>query len=111
MSPADRRSLPRVADQLLARPQLDRRLSEWAPITLVHGPRGSGKTTLVAEWLESQAQAEVSAVWVSAWPAAPGTYGFDERLRAALRSAGLVPAPPAGGPRPGARSTSWTRRC
>jgi LuxR family maltose regulon positive regulatory protein len=95
MSPADRRSLPRVADQLLPRPQLDRRLSEWAPLTLVRGLRGYGKTTQVAVWLESQSQAEVSAVWVSAWPAAPGTHGFEERLRAALHGAGIVPTPSA----------------
>ena len=54
----------------------------------------------MAVWLDSQSQDEVSAVWVSARPAAPGTFGFDEHLRAALHSTGMVPAPPAGGPRP-----------
>jgi LuxR family maltose regulon positive regulatory protein len=97
MSPADRRSLPRVADQLLSRPQLDRRLSEWAPLTLVRGLRGYGKTTQVAVWLESQSPADVTAVWVSARPAADDAQAFEEHLRAALHNAGIVPGPPAGG--------------
>jgi ATP/maltotriose-dependent transcriptional regulator MalT len=60
-------------------------------LTLVRGLRGYGKTTEVAVWLESQSPEEVTAVWVAASPVTDDALSFEERLRAALRAAGIVP--------------------
>ena len=92
MSPARRTSLPRLADRLLDRPELDRRLSQWAPLTVVRGLRGYGKTTAVASWLERQSPEEVTAVWMTASAAVLGAESFESHLGESLRAAGVVVA-------------------
>lgn len=82
-------SLPRVTDQLVQRPHLNARLSEWAPLTVVRGMRGSGKTTTVASWLEHQ-QAELTVVWVTAGPSIGELQSFEDYLSGSLRRAGLL---------------------
>ena len=79
-----------VADHLLRRPRLDARLSEWAPITVVRGLQGYGKTTAVAAWLDSQTPDEVTVTWVTARPANGEIQRFEECLSQSLRNAGLV---------------------
>ena len=90
MGPANQPSLPRVADHLLRGPRLEKRLSEWAPITVVRGLHGYGKTTGVAAWLESQRSEEVTAAWVTARPMTDGLQSFEDCLSQSLRNAGLV---------------------
>jgi len=80
MAPVDRLSLPRVADPVLRRTRLEGRLSEWSPLTVIRGLRGSGKTTLAAMWLEQQRQDDVMAVWVAASPPSRGSDHFETSL-------------------------------
>ena len=89
-------TLPRVTGQLFRRRQLEGRLSQWAPLTLVRGLRGYGKTTLVAAWLESQAGEKDTVVWVSATSQSAETKAFEETLAESLRGAGVLFEPGAG---------------
>jgi LuxR family maltose regulon positive regulatory protein len=84
---AGRLSLPRVATPLLRRARLERRLSEWSPVTVLRGLRGSGKTTLVAMWLESQRRDSVRAVWVAARSPSRPRDTFEACLSRSLRRA------------------------
>ncbi len=61
-----RSALPRLPSGLLVRPHLEQRLDERAPMTVIQGLGGSGKSALVAEWLERQQAGELSWVWVTA---------------------------------------------
>lgn len=45
--------LPRVPATALPRPRLAESLDRWLPLTVLHAPAGSGKTTLAAQWAES----------------------------------------------------------
>jgi LuxR family maltose regulon positive regulatory protein len=56
--------LPRLPVQLLERPRLRARLDCWAPVTVVRGLAGSGKTTLIASWLADQ-PGDVVALWIA----------------------------------------------
>ena len=96
MGPVNRLSLPRIADNLIRRPKLEKRLSEWAPITVVRGLRGYGKTTVVALWLESQHSEEVTAAWVTARPVNGDPRCFEECLSQSLQNANLVAERPVG---------------
>lgn len=60
MSPDYR--IPRVPQGAFARPRLAARLAT-GDIVIVHGPAGSGKTTLVAAWARDQ---PVATIWVAA---------------------------------------------
>jgi LuxR family transcriptional regulator, maltose regulon positive regulatory protein len=78
-----RRTTPRIPRDLLVLPRLTRLLDQWAPITLVRGLQGYGKTTLVAEWARTQPDT-VNVVWFTASAALrdPSTLmrNLDERL-------------------------------
>ncbi len=58
--------LPRQVSATVGRPRLEEVLSrsESSPVTLVSGPAGYGKTTLIATWLKSQSTTRACA-WVS----------------------------------------------
>lgn len=58
-------TLPRLPAALLVRDRLLDRLNEWAPVTVLRGRTGTGKTTLVASWLAAMAPAEFTPLWVS----------------------------------------------
>lgn len=89
------RPIPRVPADSFARPRLFARLDAWPDITVVTGPFGSGKTTLIASWLQTR---EDRSLWctpdlsgylpmneISSFAAAgPGILVIDhaERLRA-----------------------------
>jgi hypothetical protein len=96
-------SLPRIAEHLLHRPELDGRLSQWAPLTIVRGLRGYGKTTAVAAFLERQSSQDVTAVWVGAGSVGAGEVSFEDCLSGALRSARVAPDPAPGGGAPRAK--------
>src|SRR3954447_10992520 len=55
---------PRLTFQHIARPRLIERLRDFAgrPLILICAPAGSGKSSLVAEWL---AGSELPSAWVS----------------------------------------------
>ncbi len=80
--------MPRVPPLLLGRPDLERRLDRWAPVTVVRGPRGYGKTVLVASWLERQGP-DVVPVWVTASPGLADPEPFWGEVRRGLAAAGL----------------------
>ena len=60
-------SVPRTRQALVARPRLEERLEEslHARLTLVSGPAGFGKSTLVAGWLGNAMQRGDPVAWVS----------------------------------------------
>lgn len=66
--PAGKAMLARLPKLLLRRPKLENRLDSWPSMTVIRGPRGYGKTTLVASWLEDLRTAGVIRVWVNAGP-------------------------------------------
>ncbi|MDT5175265.1 MAG: LuxR family transcriptional regulator, maltose regulon positive regulatory protein, partial [Mycobacterium sp.] len=80
------RTLPRMPDVLVARPQARRYLDRWAAVTVVRGLQGYGKTTLVAGWLQDQ-PAAVRSVWVSARTAGSDPDLFARHLLRELRQA------------------------
>ncbi|HEX3947803.1 MAG TPA: AAA family ATPase, partial [Acidimicrobiales bacterium] len=88
-------SIPRLPRLLLERPQLDRRLDSWAPVTVVRGPQGYGKTVLVASWLDRRRGPDVVPVWVAATPGMGDPTRFWAELRRQLAGAGLVQGDPA----------------
>lgn len=60
-----RRSLPRMPRHVLRLPDVSAHLERWAPITVVRGIQGYGKTTAVSAWLDDQSS-DVLSVWLSA---------------------------------------------
>lgn len=64
----DNAMLARLPKLLLRRPALEKRLGSWPSMTLIRGPLGYGKTTLVVSWLERPDIANVIRVWVNAGP-------------------------------------------
>jgi LuxR family maltose regulon positive regulatory protein len=56
--------LPRAPEHVIERAAIDGRLDRWAPLTLVDGVPGAGKTTAVAEWLRRRDPAD-TIVWIT----------------------------------------------
>lgn len=50
MEQLGRSTVPRLPQGLLIRPQVQRLLQSDAPILVVEGPAGAGKTTALAQW-------------------------------------------------------------
>jgi LuxR family maltose regulon positive regulatory protein len=67
-STVDNAMLARLPNLLLRRPALEDRLDSWASMTVIRGPQGYGKTTLVVSWLERLTSTRVIRVWVNAGP-------------------------------------------
>ncbi len=59
--------IPKWRPGLVSRPRLIERMHQGTErkLTLVSGPAGFGKTTLLAEWLASTPASERAAGWVS----------------------------------------------
>lgn len=66
--PAGKAMLARLPKLLLRRPELEKRLDSWPSMTVIRGPQGYGKTTLVVSWLEELRTTGVIRVWVNAGP-------------------------------------------
>lgn len=64
----DNALLARLPKLLLRRPALEARLGSWASMTVIRGPQGYGKTTLVVCWLERLKVPNLIRVWVNAGP-------------------------------------------
>src|SRR5690349_19904400 len=60
-------TVPRTRQSLVSRPRLGDRLaqSEQTRLTLVSGPAGFGKTTLVAGWLSDTSKPGRAVAWIS----------------------------------------------
>lgn len=90
-----RYGVPRVPTWNVARVTLLDRLDPAAPLLLVHGPAGSGTTTLVADWALTRHPEDRPLVWVDLTglsdPAAVWSAVID-----AVVDAGLAARPPAG---------------
>ncbi|WP_382308660.1 LuxR C-terminal-related transcriptional regulator [Herbiconiux sp. UC225_62] len=56
---------PRLPRQLVDRPRLVRRLDSGAPLTIVRGVGGAGKTVLMAEWARARSVGDRPGQWVS----------------------------------------------
>ncbi len=79
---------PELGSGVVPRPRLHARLDEGVgkPLTLVSGPAGCGKTTLVCAWL---ATVPISAVWLSLDSADVDLAAFVDHVIAALQA--IVP--------------------
>lgn len=88
--------LPRLASRVVDRSRLIRRLDRLAPITLVDGLRGLGKTTLAVDWVRHRSRQGDAAVWVNA--SSERRRGTDllpavtRALRTLVADEGLAPA-------------------
>jgi LuxR family maltose regulon positive regulatory protein len=80
--------IPRLPAVLVERPRLYERLDAAAPLTLVHGPGGFGKTTLVAAWLEQRAD-DARVAWISVPADVDGPAGFWALVARELARAGI----------------------
>lgn len=61
--------IPHLLKSLVPRPQLLEKLKEGAqkPLILISAPAGYGKTTLLAEWIDSLQKAKSSNSWAICW--------------------------------------------
>ena len=93
---------PRLPPAHIRRPRLIERLERGAagPLTLICGPPGSGKTSLLCSWLQERSGAERVA-WVSLDQSSDDPAGCWGAVLAALRGDSAVPsiAPPVRGSR------------
>jgi LuxR family maltose regulon positive regulatory protein len=55
---------PRLPVRLLRRPRLEAELDRWLPLTVVRGIAGTGKTTLIASWVEANQEPRNGMVWL-----------------------------------------------
>lgn len=88
MTRSTRRRLPRRPNDVVALDRVRAYLDRWAPVTVVLGVQGYGKTTTVAAWLRDQPES-VSSVWVSAKAVAHGHDAFTRTLRKEVRQTRL----------------------
>lgn len=79
---------PRLSTDLIRRDRLVRLLDERAPLTVVRGPGGCGKTVLVASSLH---EAGVAGVWVSVDSSTSSRHALWSAVGRRLTSAGLAP--------------------
>lgn len=56
--------MPRIVSGVVARPELSSRLDERARLTVVRGPAGTGKSTLVASWIADSGTSS-DVLWVA----------------------------------------------
>src|SRR5512142_2792082 len=64
---ATKNFIPPKRAPMVSRPRLLARLADGVkfPLTIVSGPAGFGKTTLLSEWANSLHRAEFSVAWLS----------------------------------------------
>jgi LuxR family maltose regulon positive regulatory protein len=94
-------SFPRVAACLAPRPELFRRLSRMAAVTVVEALPGLGKTTLIAGWARERLARGSRVVWIRATADLDGVPAFLDVLHRGLTRAGALS--PAGPVAPGRR--------
>lgn len=82
--------IPRGSGELVRRDRLGDLLDRGVagPLTLVTGPPGSGKTTVVASWLRDRTPAGETVAWLSVDPAETGSAQFWSAVVEAAEAAG-----------------------
>lgn len=81
---------PRTPAKIVSRGHLIELLEQsTAPLVIVRAPGGTGKSTLVAEWVQQYPRA---GVWVSIDPSASHRFAFWRRVLDAITDAGLAHA-------------------
>jgi LuxR family transcriptional regulator, maltose regulon positive regulatory protein len=85
--------VPRLPDPLIGRPRLGKLLVDGArrPATLVSGPPGTGRTTLLASWLATTAPAQAAWLTVDGQDNEPGR--LETLMAAVLAEAGCAEPP------------------
>jgi LuxR family maltose regulon positive regulatory protein len=84
-----RRGIPRVPTWALRRSGVHRLLDPDAALLVVHGPAGSGKTLLLAQWAHGSVPADRALVWLDV-AAAPSGDGLWARVVLAVEESGLL---------------------
>ncbi len=83
--------VPRIPPAVIDRPRLRTRLDGPAPLIVIRGPGGSGKTTLAAQWATRPApEAHETVVWVTPDGGSQSRAGFWMRVLSQLHVMGLV---------------------
>ena len=77
--------LPRVSAHVIGRPRVNAALDEGAPLTLLRGAAGSGKTTALVGWAFTSPD---RVVWLTATPALATSAALAAALLRVLRGAG-----------------------
>lgn len=81
---------PRVPSFLIPRPELVEELSTSAPLTIVRGPGGSGKTVLLAEWAARRDPGAPPGVWATAHEGAATRLAFWREVIMTIIDAGYA---------------------
>ena len=77
--------LPRVSAHVIGRPRVNAALDDGAPLTLLRGAAGSGKTTVLVGWAFTSPD---RVVWLAATPALATSAALAAALLRVLRGAG-----------------------
>ena len=80
---------PRTPRDIVVEPELLRLLGSHSPLTVVRGPRGFGKTTLVGAWLDAL-PAEEEVVYLRLTRACNDAAVFWQGLADGLHAAGAI---------------------
>lgn len=100
---SNRTNMPRLIQPILHRTKLEARLDQWAPVTVVRGMQGLGKTVLVASWLERQPENQVVPIWLRAGNRPRGPKSALDQVAASFTAVGLTLDDPGFGASAGVR--------
>jgi LuxR family maltose regulon positive regulatory protein len=81
--------LPRLPRHIIERPRLLEQLDARAPLTVIRGPLGFGKTTLVVDWLRRRADSDELAAWMTVDSDSEDSDDFWDEVVDALTEAGV----------------------
>lgn len=81
-------ALPRLNPEFLQRPRLLARLDEWAPMTVLLAPSGTGKAVLAVQWAHHARGAGHDVIWLDGEVDEPA-----DVVAALVRHAGVEPGP------------------
>jgi len=85
------RHVPRLASGTIDRPRLRARLDGSAPLVVLRGRGGTGKTTLLAQWVRTHASDQGAAVlWMEADDSTRSRTGFWMRVLGSLHAQRLI---------------------
>lgn len=84
-------SVPRLPRSITHRPRVSALLDSGAPLTIVRGTAGCGKTTAVADWAERELPDAVRGAWFTVTPTTAERGVFWDALLQQLDDAGLLP--------------------
>lgn len=82
--------VPRVPPGVSARPRLTAVLDEGAPLCVLRSPGGTGKTTVLAQWVSGAARSGEAVAWITIDPRTQSRAGFWVRVLTHLHRADLL---------------------